>query len=357
LPSGAVLAQGALPPPAETHAVGPAHVDITWMSISNIYYDLGSLGIVTDGYITRIPLSNFYGGSGGLARTRKASRPDVTTVSRVLSAIGGPSRVNLLLTGHSHFDHAFDTATWSLLSGARVIGSQTTCFQVVAQNIPSDRCTPVFGGETLTLSDGVTMRIVRWNHSGSPASNPEQHNAVELTEVPRLDPANSGLHAGVAEDFPNGGGGRAFLFTVNGPDGPFSWFYENSAGTVDLDVPIVVDGTNYGAPLENLRSAMRDAGLEAVDLWIGAGGATVAQRVLPVIKPKAYLPVHWDGLGGAFLSGVPRRYSDSALASLLTRSKVKLLKPVQYMDKWRLDRNGVQPVANTSVKQALGFSR
>jgi hypothetical protein len=34
---------------------------------------------------------------------------------------------------------------------------------------------------------------------------------------------------------------------------------------------------------------------------------------------------------------------------------VKLLKPGQYMDKWRLDRNGVQPVANTAVKSVLGF--
>jgi hypothetical protein len=26
-----------------------------------------------------------------------------------------------------------------------------------------------------------------------------------------------------------------------------------------------------------------------------------------------------------------------------------------YMDKWRLDRKGVRPIANTEVKKALGF--
>ena len=33
-------------------AAGPSFVDITWMSISNVYYELGPLRILTDGYIT-----------------------------------------------------------------------------------------------------------------------------------------------------------------------------------------------------------------------------------------------------------------------------------------------------------------
>ena len=92
------------------------------------------------------------------------------------------------------------------------------------------------------------MRVVRWNHSGDPAVNPEQHNPVELNAVPVRDPATGGLRAGVAEDFPNGGGNRAYLFIVDGPDGRFSWFFNNSASAVDLHVPIVVDGVDYGAP-------------------------------------------------------------------------------------------------------------
>jgi hypothetical protein len=67
------------------------------------------------------------------------------------------------------------------------------------------------------------MRVVRWNLSGDHASNPEQHDPVELTAVPHPDTATSGLRAGVAEDFPNGGGNRGFLFVVDGPQGRFSW--------------------------------------------------------------------------------------------------------------------------------------
>src|SRR5262245_32232513 len=263
---------------------GLDHVDITWMSISNMFYEIGSLGVVIDGYITRIPQSEFYGGGGGLAYTRKAYRPDVNGVTRVMNALGGASKVQILLTGHSHFDHSFDTATWSRLTGARIVGPKTTCLQAEAQAVPADRCTAVFGGERITLSDGVALRVIRWNHSGDPAVNPEQHNPIELTAAPRPDSKTGGLRAGVAEDFPNGGGNRAFLFVVDGPDGRYSWFFQNSASAVDLQAPIVVDGTNYGAPLENLRAALRAERLDSVDLWIGTGGVAVARLVLPIAR-------------------------------------------------------------------------
>ena len=336
-------------------AAAPGWVDITWMSISNMYYELGSKYILTDGYFTRIPQSEFFGGGGGLAGTHQSFVPDVNAVTRVMNALGGPRKFSLLLTGHSHFDHSFDTATWSRLTGAPIIGSKTTCLQAEAQHIPAMRCTSVYGGEKLAVAEGVVMRVVRWNHSGDHATNPEQHDPVELTSVPHPDSVTGGLRGGVAEDFPNGGGNRGFLFVVNGPQGLFSWFFQNSASSVDLDTPIVIDGRNYGAPLENLRAAMRDAGLGSVDLWIGTGGTAVAKLVLPVLRPKAYLPVHWDGLYGAFEAGVPRAWADAPLEQMLREQGVALERPLQYMDKWRLDPSGIRPVPNMAVKQALGF--
>ena len=74
--------------------------------------------------------------SAAAAAMRRRSRPftpDVAAVTRVMDALGRPTRVNLLLTGHSHWDHSFDTATWSKLTGARIIGSKTTCLQAQAE--------------------------------------------------------------------------------------------------------------------------------------------------------------------------------------------------------------------------------
>ena len=70
---------------------------------------------------------------------------------------------------------------------------------------------------------------------------------------------------------------RGFLFVVDGPEGRFSWFFQNSVSTVDLTVQIVVGGKNYGAPLDNVKAALKDAGLDSVDLWIGIGGRSVAE--------------------------------------------------------------------------------
>jgi hypothetical protein len=101
---------------------------------------------------------------------------------------------------------------------------------------------------------------------------------------------------------------------------------------------------------------MRDAKLTSVDLWIGGSAAPVAKLVVPVLRPKAFIPVHWDGLFGAFEAGVPRPYADAGVEDFLGASGVTVMKPIQYMDKWRLDRVGVRPVANAEVKEALGFN-
>jgi hypothetical protein len=108
----------------------------------------------------------------------------------------------------------------------------------------------------------------------------DQHFARELYDPPTPD-ANGNLRAGVGEDYPNGGGGRAYLFTVERPGGKLSFFVQTSASAFDLDKEIHVDGVNYGAPLANLAAAMNVAGLTSVDAWIGTGGLPLARLIVP----------------------------------------------------------------------------
>src|SRR3954451_10177917 len=70
-------------------AARPSFVDITWVSVSNMYYEVGGLKKIPDGYITRIPQSAFLGGGDGLAHTRQPFQPDVAGATRVMTALGG----------------------------------------------------------------------------------------------------------------------------------------------------------------------------------------------------------------------------------------------------------------------------
>ena len=291
---------------------GPSFVDITWMSMANVHYQIGDTGVVTDGYFSRIPRADFFGGGGGLEQTVRPHVPDVDAVARVLAALGGAMRINLLLTGHSHFDHSFDIGTWSRLTGAPIYGSRTTCYQAIAGNVPEDRCTPVLGGERIEIVPNVAMFVVRWNHSGDPATNPEQHNPVELDAVPVPDPETGGFRAGSPRTSRTAAAAAATCSAWTGRRGPSVGSTRTRPARWTLHLPVVVDDIDYGVPLDNLAAALEQAGLESVDLWIGRGDARVAQLVLPILTPRAFLPIHWDGLDAPFEAGMPFPFSRAA---------------------------------------------
>jgi L-ascorbate metabolism protein UlaG (beta-lactamase superfamily) len=337
----------------------PASVEMTWMSIANWYFKIGDKRIVMDGYITRVPGPPFFYPPTAYpkdlyAYTKEGYAVDVPSITKVREAMLGSAKLDYLLVGHSHFDHSWDTPTWSKMTGAPMIGGQSTCMQAAAQGVASEHCRSVSGGEKISLGDGITIRVVRFNHSGD-ASNPIQHFARELYQPPVPD-AKGGLRAGVGEDYPNGGGNRAFLFTIEGDGGPLTFFVNNSASAYDLNKDIVVDGVSYGSPLGNLAAAMKDAGLTQVDAWIGTGGKPVAELIVPVIHPRAYIPSHWDGLFNPFWKGMPYPFKDEALNAYLDEQKIPMLAQKQYFDTFVLTRNGLAPQPNPEVKARLGFA-
>ena len=353
--AAAALACAAIATPA---AASPPTVEMTWMSIANWYFKIGEKRIVMDGYITRVPESLFIASpvfpKDMYTYTKGPAGVDMPAITKVRDAMLGKDKLDLLLVGHSHWDHSWDTPAWARLTGAPMIGGMSSCLQANAQGVAGEQCRSVSGGEKIALGNGITMRVERWNHSGDP-TNPIQHFARELYRAPVPDATTGGLRAGVGEDYPNGGGNRAFLFTVDSPDGQLSFFVNNSASAFDLDKDVVVDGVSFGSPLGNLAAAMKDAGLTQVDAWIGTGGLPVAQMVVPVIHPKAYLPSHWDGLFNPFWPGMPYPFKDDPLAAYLDTQKIALVAETQYFDKFVLSKAGIARDANHAVKSQLGF--
>jgi hypothetical protein len=340
-------------------AVAATTVEMTWMSIANWYFKIGEKRIMMDAYISRLPGPPFFYAPAAYpgdqyAYTKSSYAVETDSIRKVREAVLGDGKLDILLVGHSHWDHSWDTPTWSKMTGAPLIGGISTCFQAEAQGVPGAQCRVVNGGEKIVLGDGITMRVVRFNHSGD-RSNPIQHFPRELYRAPTPD-ASGNLRAGVAEDYPNGGGNRAFLFTIDSPDGQLAFFVNNSSSAFDLDKDIIIDGVNYGSPLGNLAAAMKDAGLSRVDAWIGTGGKPVAELVVPVIRPKAYIPNHWDGLFNSFWKGLPYPFKDDALKAYLDAQKIPMFVQKQYFDTFVLSRAGVAARDNREVKRKLGFA-
>ena len=148
----------------------PPTVEMTWMSIANWYFRIGDQRILMDGYITRIPEAQFTASpvypKDLYTYTTAAYGIDMPSVTRVRDAVLGTDKLDLLLVGHSHWDHSWDTPAWSKLTGAPMIGGASTCMQAAAQGVMGAQCRSVSGGEKIALGNGITMRVVRWNHSG-----------------------------------------------------------------------------------------------------------------------------------------------------------------------------------------------
>jgi len=363
-------------PPSHAQTEKPSRVFLTWMSVTNWLFEVGNTRIVTDGYITRIPEKAF--SNLGFA-TATPAQPDVPAIQRLIAGLGASGKIDFILTGHSHFDHSFDTATWAKLTGARIIGSRSTCLQAVAQGIPSSQCTAVEGGEILPLGEHVTVRVVRWNHSGdvSTPAGRVLYTPVELRKSPTVPSSANGLRPGTLQDFPNGGGARAYLFTVTMMEGPVSWFYSNTGNADTFLHPASVDegffktqglpfdnlvlSPQQTSPQDNLRAALSAAGLDHVGLWIGYSDQRLGAVVCNVLRPQAHIPHHWDGLFSPFFAGLPFSYATVAGTDVLTASlktqRVTLLPPQQYMDKFALTAKGVTLIANDGIKAALGFTK
>ncbi len=334
---------------------GKTHdVKLTWMGMANWLIDVDGNQVLLNTYFSRLPQSDFTGeGPFGIARSVRPKVPDTKAYEAVTNAYG-TLKPQFILTGHSNWDHSWETGRVAKMTGAKVVGPPSTCFQAFAQGIAANQCTPVVGGEQISLVPGLKVAVVHLNHSGDSVSGPTLHNPVELGKAPAPE-ADGGLRPGTLEDFPNGGGARGFLFSVDSPGKPFTFFFQDSASPTDFLQPVVVAGTDYGIPAQNIMDAMKKANVDRVDLWISTGSKGLAQLEMPILKPKFVIPNHWEGLFNAIEKGLPTKYSDPPLEAYIADSGAKLLPPCQYFDSWKAGASGVSTVSNSAIKQKLGL--
>jgi len=115
---------------------------LDWYGCATFAMRTAGLTIMLDAYVDRVP------GAAG---------PGVTT--------DDVTEADWIVVGHSHFDHLWGAERIARRTGATIIGSHETVRIMEAQGVPLDQLVPVSGGETIDLSDGVSVRVLPSQHS------------------------------------------------------------------------------------------------------------------------------------------------------------------------------------------------
>ena len=126
---------------------------LDWYGCATFRLTLGELVVFLDAYIDRV--------DGAMGTGLVADDID---------------RCDLIVVGHSHFDHLWGAERIARKTKATIIGSYETVRVMQAQGIPADQLMPVSGGERVRLADGVFVSVYPslhscvWSHSAMPSA-------------------------------------------------------------------------------------------------------------------------------------------------------------------------------------------
>ena len=120
-------------------------VELTYLGVAGWQITDGKAIVLVDPYFSRQPLPDD-------PSATIASDPDV--VARY-----APAKADLIVVGHSHFDHVLDAPAVAMRTGAQVMGSVSTARYARASGVPDDHIITVKGGEDFELG-AFSVRVV-----------------------------------------------------------------------------------------------------------------------------------------------------------------------------------------------------
>ncbi len=122
----------------------------------------GDITVLVDPYISRFKLGN---GPGISPDDKRANikRSDIA-VSDTISIDSLITKADFILVHHSHFDHLSDVPYIAKKTGAKVIGTETTCNILQGYGIPKEQLYPVKGGEDYQFKN-FALKVIPTLHS------------------------------------------------------------------------------------------------------------------------------------------------------------------------------------------------
>ncbi len=238
-------------PPIAGPAAARLPVRARYLGVSTLLFDDGETAILFDGFFSRPPLREVL--LGRIA-------PDLPRIRQGLQR-AGITRLAAVVTVHSHYDHAMDTAEVARLTGAQVVGSSSTAQIARGAGLPESRIQVVSDGQAVKLGR-FELRFVRSVHA------PTAFTGGEIS-APLVPPVRAWDYAE--------GGCFSIVLTHEGR----SALVQGSAGFVPEAL----------------------AGQRADVVFLGIGGAGPLPRayharywdeVVRRVGARRVVPIHWD---------------------------------------------------------------
>ena len=154
-------------------------IDLKYLGTAGWEISDGTVTILVDPYISRLKLGK--GPSTNKDDTRKSFansdffESDTATIDKIIK------KADYILVHHSHFDHLSDVPYLAKKTGAKVIGTETTCNILRAYGIPKEQLLTVKGGEDYQF-DNFSVRVIPSLHSA--LGDKHYFDARTYTEVP-----------------------------------------------------------------------------------------------------------------------------------------------------------------------------
>jgi L-ascorbate metabolism protein UlaG (beta-lactamase superfamily) len=230
---------------------------IRWLGTAGFVVETATTVVMIDPYLTRSRLRTL------------VARPLVADERAVRAHL--PPRLDAVLCGHSHFDHLLDAPLIANLTGAKLVGSSTTCAFGRASGLPASQLVSIEGAGGSVMIGDIDVRFV-----------PSLHGRIFLGRVPFPGHVDSPptLPARVWQ-YPVGGAFGILLHAIK------TTVYHN--GSADL-----IDA--------NLHSTHADV------LLIGIAGRSATRdyvkRLSTLLEPAFVVPTHHDAFFAPLDEGV-----------------------------------------------------
>lgn len=294
------IAHSSTLPGLESMQVEKSPLQVTWFGVTTLLLDDGETQILIDGWFTRPQFDATVSvGDGNLLDI--PAEPDLQKIKEMIKS-ADLSRLAAITPVHSHFDHAMDLGVIAKLTGAQVLGSESTANIARGAGVPEDNISVVADSGRFSFGK-FTVALLRTAHLPLQDGGPPIPGNIDTVLVP---PAAIGAW--------KEGGSYSIIIT-------------HPAGT-----SLIQGSAGY------LPGALDSVKVDTVFLGIGGLGrvgdehtAAYFNEVVSATRPRCVIPVHFDDFITSKLGDIVFKSSSKALDALIEHAaseRIGLAAPV-----------------------------